>query len=369
MGIQELEGQLVSTELDELRKRMFALESQESKLRSLKNLAEQRISLISQQELSSREAEVTELSTQLNASEAELALVETEIDSIASRLREKEELRQQVSNALSNFEAELLRQRSSVEEAERERNKVAGTVSVQESKIEGFAEQILRLGQAAKEAALRVTELESQQGELAPEIASTSDDALRLAYEKAQGLELELRSKVEVARDELHVAERERDAVAAKHSALGMTLEQADGSLEVRKAKLAGIKGLLAESVSIEKGYETAIAVALGALSDAIVAESREQAVEALKYLRSEGLGRAEFVIASGAAVSGSKDSVGDVVSASSVVKAPKSVLAVLDPFLIAPDLQSAQQALGNSKLAGKSIITLDGDLVSESLV
>jgi chromosome segregation protein len=44
-------------------------------------------------------------------------------------------------------------------------------------------------------------------------------------------------------------------------------------------------------------------------------------------------------------------------------------VLAVLDPFWIAPDLQSAQQALGNSKLAGKSIITLDGDLVSESLV
>jgi chromosome segregation protein len=369
MGIQELEGQLVSTELDELRKRMFALESQESKLRSLKNLAEQRISLISQQELSSREAEVTELNTQLKASEAELALVETEIDSIASRLREKEELRQQVSNALSSFEADLLRQRSSVEEAERERNKVAGTVSVQESKIEGFAEQILRLGQAAKEAALRVTELESQQGELAPEIASTSDDALRLAYEKAQSLELELRSKVEVARDELHVAERERDAVAAKHSALGMTLEQADGSLEVRKANLAGIKGLLAESVSIEKGYETAIAVALGALSDAIVAESREQAVEALKYLRSEGLGRAEFVIASGAAVAGPKDSVGDVVSAASVVKAPKSVLAVLDPFWIAPDLQSAQQALGNSKLAGKSIITLDGDLVSESLV
>jgi chromosome segregation protein len=95
MGIQELEGQLVSTELDELRKRMFALESQESKLRSLKNLAEQRISLISQQELSSREAEVTELDTQLKASEAELALVEGEIANYFSGIYKRPDYRRQ----------------------------------------------------------------------------------------------------------------------------------------------------------------------------------------------------------------------------------------------------------------------------------
>lgn len=369
MGIQELEGQLVSTELDELRKRLFALESQESKLRSLKNLAEQRVSLISQQELSSREAEVSSLSTQLAASEAELAGLESEIETVAIALREREEARQLVSAELSNFEAELLRSRGALEESHRERNRVAGLVSVQESKIEGFAEQIQRLIASAQEARSRVTDLEAQQQELTPEISSTSDDQLRLAYEKAQSVEAELRSEVESARDELHAAERERDAVAAKHAALGMTLEQADGSLEVRKAKLSGIKGLLAESVSIEKGYETAIAVALGTLSDAIVAESRDQAVQALRYLRSEGLGRAEFVIAAGAAVSGEKSSLGDVVSATSVVKAPKSVLAVLEPFWIAPDLESAQKALSDSKLSGKSVITLDGDLVSESLV
>ena len=369
MGIQELEGQLVSSELDELRKRLFALESQESKLRSLKNLAEQRISLISQQELSSREAEVAELNSQLSAAKAELSLVESEIDSISTRLFEKEEVRKQASNALTVFEADLLRQRSSVEEAERERNKVAGLVSVQESKIDGFAEQIQKLGEATKEAMVRVAELEGQKSELAPEVSATSDDKLRLDYERAQGIELELRAKVEEAREQLHSAERERDAVAAKHAALGMTLEQSDGSLEVRKAKLAGIKGLLAESVSIEKGYETAVAVALGALSDAIVAESREQAVQALKYLRSEGLGRAEFVIASDAATAGPKDAVGEVVSATSVVRAPKAVLAVLDSFWIAPDLESAQRALSNPKLSGKSVITLEGDLVSESLV
>jgi chromosome segregation protein len=63
---------------------------------------------------------------------------------------------------------------------------------------------------------------------------------------------------------------------------------------------LAGIKGLLAESVNIENGYEVAVAVALGTLADAIVATSREQAIAALRYLKSEGLGRAEFLVVVG---------------------------------------------------------------------
>lgn len=368
-GIQELESQLVSPELDELRKRLYALESQESKLRSLKNLAEQRISLISQQELSSREAEVTELSAQLSAAESDLAQLETELDSVAAELRLREEKRQSAANALSAFEAELLRQRGAIEQQERERSRVAGSISVQESKIEGFAEQIVRLAQGAADASARAEELESQKLELAPEVASTSDDALRVAYEKAQSVESDLRVKVESARDELHAAERERDAVAAKHAALGLTLEQADGSLEVRKAKLAGIKGLLAESVSVDKGYETAIAVALGALSDAIVVESRDQAIAALNYLRSEGLGRAEFLVSDGATVAGRKAEIAGVVAASTVVRAPQAVLRVLEPFWIATDLAAASKALDSKELEDKSIITMEGDLVSKSLV
>jgi chromosome segregation protein len=368
-GIQELESQLVSPELDELRKRLYALEAQESKLRSLKNLAEQRISLISQQELSSREAEVTELTAQLAQAEAELSDLETELDSVAAELLKREQHRQQAANALSAFEADLLRQRGALEQQQRERTVVAGSISVQESKIEGFAEQMLRFSQGAVEALSRAAELEAQKLELAPEVASTSDDALRTAYEKAQALEGELRLKVEAARDELHASERERDAVAAKHAALGLTLEQSDGSLEVRKAKLAGIKGLLAESVSIDKGYETAIAVALGALSDAIVAESREQAIAALNYLRSEGLGRAEFLVSDGKAVEGAKSEVAGVVSAGSLVRAPEAVLKVLEPFWVAADLAAANKALESKELADKTIITIDGDLVSKSLV
>ncbi|MEY4990516.1 MAG: chromosome segregation protein [Actinomycetota bacterium] len=368
-GIQELESQLVSAELDDKRKRLYGLESQETKLRSLQNIAQQRISLLSQQEISSRDIEIAEITSELTKSESELAALETEIEALAVTLRAREGDREAAGKALSEHDAQQLRLRSEAEAKDRERNQVAGAISVQESKIEGFGSQLASIANAIAEAGQRAAELGAQQQELAPTAESSSDDALRVAYEKAQAQELELRSKVDAARDALHAAERERDAVAAKHAALGLTLEQADGSNEVRKAKLAGIKGLLAESVSIDKGYEVAIAVALGALSDAVVATNREQAVAALQYLRREGLGRADFVVVSGESQSRPKTEVAGLVPAGSVVKAPEAVLTVLDPFLIAPDLESAVAALAVKPTAGKSIITLDGDLVSESLV
>ncbi len=368
-GIHELEAQLVSAELDDKRKRLYGLESQETKLRSLQNIAQQRINLLSQQEITSRDIEIAEISTELARSEAELAALETEIETLASTLRERETQREVANRALSEHDAQQLRLRSEAEAKDRERNQVVGAISVQESKIEGFAGQIASIANAIQDAAARAAELGVQQQELAPTTESSSDDALRVAYERSQAAELELRSKVDEARDALHAVERERDAVAAKHAALGLTLEQADGSNEVRKAKLAGIKGLLAESVSIEKGYEVAIAVALGALSDAVVASSREQAVAALQYLRNQGLGRADFVVVSGESTSRARNEIAGLIPAGAVVKAPEAVLAVLDPFLIATDLTAAVAALGEKALAGKSVITLEGDLVSESLV
>jgi chromosome segregation protein len=368
-GIQELESQLVSAELDDKRKRLYGLESQETKLRSLQNIAQQRINLLSQQEISSRDIEIAEINSELKRSEAELATLEAEIEALASTLRQRESEREIANKALTEHDAQQLRLRSEAEAKDRERNQVAGAISVQESKIEGFIGQLASIATSIQDATKRAEELAASQQELAPTTESSSDDALRVAYEKAQAAELELRSKVDVARDALHAAERERDAVAAKHAALGLTLEQADGSNEVRKARLAGIKGPLAESVSIEKGYEVAIAVALGALSDAVVASSREQAVAALQYLRSEGLGRADFVVVSGASSSRPRKELAGLIPAGAVVKAPEAVLAVLDPFLIATDLQSAVAALSDRAAAGKSVITLDGDLVSESLV
>jgi chromosome segregation protein len=262
-GIQELETQLVSGELDSLRQQLFGFESQETKLRNLQNLAQQRIALIGRQEFSSREIEVADLGSQLKQAEADLDSLEAEIAKTAEVLAEREAERHRAAASLAAFEADALRQRSLVENQERERSVLANQVSVLNSKAEGFAGQMQNLEISLKDAVAKIAQLSLEQEQIQPTATSTSDEELRVAYEKSQVAESAQRTKLDQAREALHSAERERDAVAAKHAALGMTLEQKDGSSEVRNAQLAGIKGLLAESVSIEKGYEVAVAVAL----------------------------------------------------------------------------------------------------------
>lgn len=91
----------------------------------------------------------------------------------------------------------------------------------------------------------------------------------------------------------LHASERERDALAARNSALSLAVDQKDGSSALVAATLSGIRGLVAEHVKITPGYEAAIAAALGTLADAVLADDRDSAIDALAESASRDFGRA----------------------------------------------------------------------------
>ena len=367
-GISEIESQLVSSELDQLRSQLFALEAQESKLRNLQNLAQQKISLLENPAATSRGQELANLKSALEAASNSLAELHAEMSKREGTLAELESIREIAAGKLSAFDAEQLRARAEVEESQRMLSAAEGSISILESKLAGISNQISSLQLAKEQSLVRAAELAATKAEMQPELG-TSDDALRSAHEKAQQSESAARQAVEKVRDELHALERERDAVAAKHSALGLTLEQTDGAQDVRKANLKGLSGLLAEQISIDAGYETAIAVALGPLSDAVVAASKEAAVAGLRFLRGNQLGRVEFLISSGTSVRGSESQLAGLSAASSVVSAPKEVIAQLANIYLADDLDQAQSALGSGKLKNCVVITRDGDYLSDYLV
>ena len=367
-GISEIESQLVSSELDQLRSQLFALEAQESKLRNLQNLAQQKISLLENPAATSRGQELANLKSALEAASNSLAELHAEMSKCEGTLAELESIREIAAGKLSAFDADQLRARAEVEESQRMLSAAEGSISILESKLAGISNQISSLQLAKEQSLVRAAELAATKAEMQPELG-TSDDALRSAHEKAQQSESAARQAVEKVRDELHALERERDAVAAKHSALGLTLEQTDGAQDVRKANLKGLSGLLAEQISIDAGYETAIAVALGPLSDAVVAASKEAAVAGLRFLRGNQLGRVEFLISSGTSVRGSESQLAGLSAASSVVSAPKEVIAQLANIYLADDLDQAQSALGSGKLKNCVVITRDGDYLSDYLV
>ena len=206
-------------------------------------------------------------------------------------------------------------------------------------------------------------------GQRVPDWAQTAWDDYAKRFPPELKLELravktEPRSSKTV--EAIHAAERERDAVAAKHAALGMTLEQKDGSSEVRSAQLAGIKGLLAESVSIEKGYEVAVAVALGTLSDAIVVRDLNSAISALTTMRSENLGQADVLVYEPGSHNSTSVPAGLTALTSHVRSSEISELlaSLLSNTVVAESAREAEGIIRSHPSV--TVVTRDGDLITK---
>jgi len=178
-----------------------------------------------------------------------------------------------------------------------------------------------------------------------------------------------LQAEVEALRDELHASERERDALAARTSALSMAVDQKDGSASILSA--GGIRGLVAEHVQVQSGYEAAIAAALGTLADAVLADTRDAGLSALAQARDNDAGRVEIVVADGFAdddaalgplPAGTK-------AAAALVTAPRGILGLLSRTVVVDDLAAARAAwpaLAKLEVDGLTVITRDGDVLTE---
>ena len=93
-------------------------------------------------------------------------------------------------------------------------------------------------------------------------------------------------------------------AAASRHSVLSeMTRDMEGYNMAVRRAMtyakqrgLTGVKGVLAQLMTVPQAYETAIDMALGAAQQNIVTDTEETAKELINYLRQNRLGRATFL-------------------------------------------------------------------------
>ena len=93
-------------------------------------------------------------------------------------------------------------------------------------------------------------------------------------------------------------------AAASRHNVLTeMTRDMEGYNMAVRRAMtyakqrgLKGVKGVLAQLMTVPQAYETAIDMALGAAQQNIVTDTEETAKELINYLRQNRLGRATFL-------------------------------------------------------------------------
>ncbi|WP_405464812.1 AAA family ATPase [Streptomyces anulatus] len=176
-----------------------------------------------------------------------------------------------------------------------------GQVNAARGRAGSAQAEIDRLAASRDEAQERAVSAQEEYEQLKAEVEGldAEDEELTVRHEEAQQALAEARAAHSTARDEATAAERRRAAVAARHEALALGLRRKDGTGALLGARdqLAGLLGPAAELLTVEPGYEVAVAAALGAAADAVAVTDPATAADAIRLLRERDAGRAVMLL------------------------------------------------------------------------
>lgn len=179
--------------------------------------------------------------------------------------------------------------------------KLSGQVEALRSKSAATAEEIERLTSGIDEAMARAeTAAEELERARAEGGVEESDDAgLRERHDRAVEANNAAKARVEELVKAERAAERDIASERARVDALSMGLNRKDGAGALLAAadELPGLLGSVAALLTVDPGYEVALAAALGPVADAVAVQGGEDAVAALRHLKETESGRAGVLV------------------------------------------------------------------------
>ncbi len=238
----------------------------------------------------------------------------------AKRLRDEETTLTQTLENLRQFLEQATSQRTAAEEAaaaEEQRlttmlraaadrreglARLTGHVGAARSRVESAEAELGRLRESIEQSEDRRTKAHAEFAALESQVAGAEEgeEGLDATYEKAENELDDATAELTRLREEQHTAERERDALTARREALETGLQRKDGTGVLLESGHPGILGTLADHLTIEAGYETAIAAALGSYADALAVNGHQAGTDALQQLKDDDAGRAALLLAAG---------------------------------------------------------------------
>jgi chromosome segregation protein len=368
---EKLEAVLGDDAVDEARRLDYEIRRQAEKIASLHALATERVALLSGGEQTPLVA--------LTVTDEEIARLEGVIAERQHRVAEAEAALGELAATTATAHAARQAADAQIQQATAARNQwvkkrqqLTTDVEVARSKVEAAEAERERIDAALTSAAERLADVEAQWRAL-----GESDDAeAQSAYADAEAslqaawdAEAAAAVVVDDARTAAHNLERERDSLAAKVSALTLAIEADTFASDVLGT--TGIRGRVADALTITPGYEAAIARALGTLADALLVESREDAYRVASSVSGRTDGRIDMIVADDdhpVAVTAPDG----LIPAASVVKGPPGVMRVLRSTFIADSLDAINthwttrsRTLPDNAL----IVTVAGDVFSDTVV
>jgi chromosome segregation protein len=227
--------------------------------------------------------------------------LEADLDRARAEAAEIQERRQGIERRLAEAEQALVAAVRAVADRREGLAKLTGQVNALRTRATSAQEESARLAAAAADARERARQAEAELDSVQAEVGLLDDGEVGLdtRHENAvaafEAVEARVRELAEAERD----AERERSTWTARADALVVGLTRKDGTAALLAAadRLPGVLGSLAGLLSVEPGFEAAIAAALGPLADAVAVGGLGDAVQALETLKLDDGGRAGMLV------------------------------------------------------------------------
>jgi chromosome segregation protein len=347
----------------------YSLNSLREKFRGTQSLAQERSRFLAEE---AEEARIAGRDPQLLDEEA------------AALRREETQLREsviQAQNQLATASSELARAESALQAEEDtiaaalraladQREGTArqeGHIKSLAARLDAINEEIVRLSTARDQAQHRLDLAKSDYAQFELEIANadSGEKGLDTSFENAKNsLEASQKLHAELI-DVERAAERERNAVEAKIETLKLTSQIHNGADALLKdSRGISIKGSVASLIEIDRGWESAVAAALGNLADAIVVTDVDSAVTALQILRDNNLGKADVLIHQSSAESiGTPSGLNSILAHVRSGQIPDLLQSLLSKVVTASSAQEAAHIVRSHK--DVTVVTQTGDLIS----
>ncbi len=294
--------------LNAARDNWYQLSAGRERLRSLGSLAEERRRLLGASDaVPDTGRDPDQLDRQAARVREEQAALEQQILDRRGALEAASSAKQDAENAASAEDKRLAALLRAAADRREGLAKLAGQVGSARSRVESAQAELGRLRESQKAGDERRRHAQSEFTALESQVAGVEDgeETLDADYEDASEALDSITADIDALKAAEREGDRERGALVARRDALQLGLNRKDGTGHVLGAGLPGVLGSLAEMITVEAGYEAAIAAALGVSSDAVVVQDADAAAAAVRRLKDDDAGRASLLLAGAAASSG----------------------------------------------------------------
>ena len=304
-----------------------------------------------EKELEEKEAELSKLTEGLSTKELE---IEAKKQVIEKNTDLKYEKNIEISSLDANFENIEKRQKSIKTEIQETVSELDRTRTQKQDMSKEFQKIESEKNSATKE----LEENSNKKEEIENKIKEFNEQIDKMSYE--------LRMK-DSRQKFLIETEKEKEGYA---KAVKLLLTDCDKNADLNK----GVHGIIANLISVDKKYETAIEMTLGGMLQNIVTDSEEVAKKLVNHLRANNMGRASFLPIT--SIKGSKiDKIkgkfpGVIGVAADLVKFDKKYTQIVYNLLgrtVIVDNMDTGIALAKENKYGFRIVTIQGDIINAS--